>query len=184
LAHEDVHEGGRRSDDARQPLRAAGAGNETKLRLGESDQVVPIFGDTKIARERELEGAGQGRAGNGGDYRFWHALAQRHGLVEESAIVGGILWPLTAGSAQGLGDFDERWDAKVTIKITRRAAGYDDNANVEIARKSLQHLGQRVAHLLVEINARCASQGDDCNSIGYSRRQNIVLHGGFRLNSL
>ena len=58
MTHENVHERGGHSDDARQPLRAAGAGNEAKLGLGKPDQVVPILSDTKIARERELEGTG------------------------------------------------------------------------------------------------------------------------------
>jgi len=58
LTHEDVHECGWRSDDARQSLRAAGAGKETKLCLRQPDQVVTILSDTKIARERELEGTG------------------------------------------------------------------------------------------------------------------------------
>src|ERR1700675_4076837 len=58
LTHEDVHERGWRSDDARQPLRAACAGKETKLCLRQPDQVVTILSDTKIARERELEGTG------------------------------------------------------------------------------------------------------------------------------
>ena len=61
--HEDVHERGWRSDGAWQPLRAASAGNESKVRLQESDQVVTILSDTKIARERELESTGQGCAG-------------------------------------------------------------------------------------------------------------------------
>jgi hypothetical protein len=51
-------------------LRAAGAGNESKVRLQKSDQVVAILGDTKIAGERELEPTGQGCAGDGGDDRF------------------------------------------------------------------------------------------------------------------
>ena len=43
-------------------------------------------------------------------------------------------------------------------------------------RDSVQGLGERVAHLLVEIDAPCAAQGDDRNSIGYSCRQNIGVH--------
>ena len=39
-------------------LCAAGAGKETKLCLRQPDQVVTILSDTKIARERELEGTG------------------------------------------------------------------------------------------------------------------------------
>src|ERR1700730_7060239 len=79
IAHEDVHERGWRSDGAWQPLRPAGTGNEPKVRLRESDQVVTILSDTKIAEERQLECTGQGCAGDGDDDRFWHALAQRHG---------------------------------------------------------------------------------------------------------
>src|SRR6202051_477810 len=52
IAHEDVHERGWRSDGAWQPLRAAGAGKEPKVRLRQSDQVVTLLRDTQIARER------------------------------------------------------------------------------------------------------------------------------------
>src|ERR1700730_2071271 len=63
--HEDVHERGWRSDRAQQPLRAAGAGKKSKVRLRQSDQVVTILSDTQIAGERELESTGQARAGYG-----------------------------------------------------------------------------------------------------------------------
>jgi hypothetical protein len=39
-------------------LRAAGTGKETKVCLRQPDQVAAILGNTKIARERELEGTG------------------------------------------------------------------------------------------------------------------------------
>src|SRR5229473_3855679 len=123
--HEDVHERGWHSDSAWQPLRAAGAGKKSKVRLRQSDQVVTILSDTQIAGERELESTGQARAGNGGDYWFWHALAQRHGLVEESPVVGRVLGPLAAGSAQELGDLNKRRNIKMTIEITERASGHD-----------------------------------------------------------
>src|SRR5882672_3467629 len=64
----------------------------------------------------------------------------------------------------------------MTIKITGRASSNDDNANVSVARASVQRLGERVAHLLVEIDAPCAAQCNDGNSIGYSCRQNIGVH--------
>jgi hypothetical protein len=57
------------------------------------------------------------------------------------------------------------------------AASHDNNANAGVARESVQRLGERVAHLLVEIDAPCAAQGDDRNSIGYCCRQNIRVHG-------
>src|SRR5258706_4165240 len=176
IAHEDVHERGWRSDGAWQPLRAAGPGNESKVRLQKSDQVVAILSDTKIAGERELESTGQGCAGNGGDYRFWHALAQRDRLVQESPVVGRVLRPLATGSAQGLCEADKRSDGIMTNKIAGCAASHDDNANIGVARESVQRRGERVAHLLVEIDAPCAAQCNNRNAIRYSCRQNIGVH--------
>src|SRR5262249_3266197 len=137
------HERGCRSDGAWQPLRAAGAGKESKVRLRQSDQVVAILGDTKIAGERELESAGQACAGNGSDYRFGHALAQRHSLVEESSIVGRVLGPLAPGIAQRLREADERRDGKMTNKIAGGTASHDDNAK----RYAEQFAGRRPRYL-------------------------------------
>src|SRR4029077_1038886 len=183
IAHEDVHERGWRSDCAWQPLRATGAGNKSKVRLQESDQVVAILSDTKIAGERELESTGQGCARNGGDYRFWHALAQRDRLVQEPRIVGRVLGPLATGGAQGLCEADKRSDGIMTNKITGCAASHDDNANVSVARESVQRRGERVPHLLVEVDARGAAQRNDRNSIGYCRGQNIGVHRVFLRSS-
>src|SRR2546426_12797394 len=83
-------------------------------------------------------------------------LAQRHGFIEESAVVGGVLGPLATGSAQGFRDLDKRMDIKMTIEITGCAASHDDNANVGVARESVQRFGERVAHLRVEVDAFCA----------------------------
>src|SRR5258705_6889975 len=176
LTHEDVHERAWSSDGTWQPLRAASAGNESKVRLQKSDQVVSILSDTEIAGERELESTGQGCAGNGGDYRFWHALAQRDRLVQEPPIVGRVLGPLATGRTQGLCQADKRSDGIMTNKITGCAAGDDATTNPGIARESVQRRGERVAHLLVEIDASCAAQCNDRNSIGYSCRQNIGVH--------
>src|SRR5260221_12892524 len=120
----------RRSYCALQHLRADGAGNKSKVRHRKTDQIVTILSDTKIAGERQLECTGQGCAGDGGDDRFWHALAQRHGLVEESAIVRGVLGPLATGSAQGFCHVDQCSDCKMTNKVTGCTASHDDNANV------------------------------------------------------
>jgi hypothetical protein len=97
-------------------------------------------------------------------------------FVEESPVVGRVLGPLAAGSAQGLCDFDKRRNIKMTIKITGRAASHDDNANLSVARESVQRLGECVAHLRVKIDAPCAAQCNDRNAIGYSCRQNIGIH--------
>ncbi len=107
---------------------------------------------------------------------FRHALAQRHGLVE-SSIVGSVLGPLAAGSAQGLREAQERSDGKVTNKIAGCAARHNNDSNIGIAGESFQRLGERVAHLLVEINSACTAQRNDSDSIGYSCRQNIGVHG-------
>src|SRR5260370_40870350 len=66
LAHEDVHERGWRSDGAWQPLRAAGAGSESKVRLQESDQPVPYISETKITGARDIKSISQSIAGNRG----------------------------------------------------------------------------------------------------------------------
>jgi hypothetical protein len=111
----------------------------------------------KVASQGKLESASQGRARNSGDYGFWHALAQSHGLVEESPFVGRILGPLAAGSPQGLGDFDKRRNMKMTIEITGRSSGNYDYTNIRVSRESFQRFGQRVAHLGVEIDSLWAA---------------------------
>jgi hypothetical protein len=98
--HEDVHERGRRSDGAWQPLRATRTGKKPKVRLRYSNQLVTKVSDTKIAGERELESTCQACAGNSGDAWLWHAFAQRHRLVEESSVVSRVLGPLAIRSAQ------------------------------------------------------------------------------------
>jgi hypothetical protein len=64
----------------------------------------------------------------------------------------------------------------MTNKITGCAASHDDNANVSIARESIQRRSERVAHLSIEVDALGAAQRNDRNSIGYSCRQNIGVH--------
>src|SRR5258708_16290499 len=124
----------------------------------------------------EIERGCGGGSGKRRDYWFWHACAQRHGFVEESAIVGRVLGPLAAGSAQGLGDLDKRRNTKMTIEITGRASGHDDNTNVSVARESIQRFGEHVAHLSIEIDALWVAQCNDRNSVGHFCRQNIGVH--------
>lgn len=64
----------------------------------------------------------------------------------------------------------------MTNKITGCAAGHDDSANVRVAGEPVERLGQRVAHLLVEIDTAGAAQCKDRNSIGNFCRQNIGVH--------
>src|SRR6185369_8823525 len=99
-----------------------------------------------------------------------------HGLVEESSIVGRILGPLAAGSPQGLGDLNKGRNMKMSIEITGRSSGHDDDTNVRVSRESFQRFGQRIAHLGVEIDSFGAAQCNERNSIGYLCRQNIGVH--------
>ena len=64
----------------------------------------------------------------------------------------------------------------MTIEITGCAANHDDNANVGVARESVQRFGERVAHFLVEIDSPRATECNDSNIISYSCRQNIGVH--------
>src|SRR5882672_3734070 len=177
IAHEHVHESRRRSDGARQPLRAAGPGDESQVGLRQSDQVVAILGDAQIAGERELECASQTCSGNGGDYRFWHALAERYGLVEKSCVVSRVVGPLAAGSAEGLGELQERGDRKVASEIPGRAARQYHGANIGIPSVTIQRRGERVAHLRVEIDSPGTTQRNDCDSLDHARGQNVGGHG-------
>jgi hypothetical protein len=68
---------------------------------------------------------------------------------------------------------------KTSTLVIGCAASHDDNANARVARESVQRLGERVAHLLVEIYVPCAAQCNDRNSIGYSCCQNIGVHRHF-----
>src|SRR3984893_7900785 len=175
-AHENMHECGCRSNGAWQSLRAAGAGKQSEVYLRQSQQEVPVLSDTKIASQRELESTGQGRAGYGGDHRLRHALTQRHNLVEESPVVGRVLGPLATGRPEGLRDLNKRWDIEVTIEITRCATGDDDHANGGIACQTFQSFGKNVPHLGVEVDALCAAQRHDRDSIGYGCRENVGVH--------
>ncbi len=64
----------------------------------------------------------------------------------------------------------------MTIEITGRASGHDDYTNIGVARESVQRFGERVAHLRVEVDALCAPESDDRNSVSHFRRQNIGVH--------
>ncbi|HLQ46586.1 MAG TPA: hypothetical protein VK137_17715, partial [Planctomycetaceae bacterium] len=65
---------------------------------------------------------------------------------------------------------------KMTIEKTGCAACHDDNASIGIAGESLQRLGERAAHFLVEIDASFAAECNDSKIIRYSCRQNISVH--------
>src|SRR6202521_1991556 len=167
-AHEDVHERGWHSYGAWQPLRAAGTGEKSKVRLREANLVVPILGDAHVAGERQFECTGQARARNGGNDWFGHALAHRDGPVDESR-----LGPFATGRAYRLREANELWYRIMTNKGTGRSACHDDDANGRVARALVQRLEERVARLLVDIDASCAAEGNDGDSIDYSCCQNV-----------
>src|SRR5258706_3793706 len=178
-AHEDVHERGWHADGARQPLRAARTRAESKVRLWEANLVVAVLGDAQIAGERQFECAGQARARNGSDDWLGHALAHRDGPVNESR-----LWPLATGRAHRLREANEFWYRIVTNKRTGRSACHDDDANIGVASALVERLEERVARLLVDIDASCAAERDDGDSIDYSCCQNVGVHRAPQLESL
>ena len=69
-------EGLARADDARQALRAAGAGQQAEVHLG---QAAPRagHGDAVVGAQRHLEPAAERRAVDGGDHRLGRALHHR-----------------------------------------------------------------------------------------------------------
>ena len=63
------------ADEARQPLRAAGAGDEAELHLGQAElRLRVVGGDAVVAGERPLEAAAQAGAVDGGHHRLREAL--------------------------------------------------------------------------------------------------------------
>ena len=61
------------ADQAREPLRAAGAGDHAEPDLGEAELRV-VGGDPEVARERELEADAEAEAADLGDHRLRAAL--------------------------------------------------------------------------------------------------------------
>src|SRR5258708_9599066 len=90
-----------------------------------------------VTGQSKFKSAGKSGAGNGGNNRFRHRLADRHGLIEKSAMVACVVRPLAARSANLLGNLNERGNIEMAIKISGRSAGYDDDANARIPGKSL-----------------------------------------------
>src|SRR6201981_799172 len=165
LAPKDGPKRGRHADRARKPLRSTCAGQKTKFRFWQSDQIIAVFGDADVAGQSKFKSAGKSGAGNGGNNRFRHRLADRHGLIEKSAMVAGVVRPLAARSANLLGHLNEPGNIEMAIKISGRSASYDDDTNVRIPGKSLQLLRESVTHRHVEIYFLWTSQGDDGNFV-------------------
>src|ERR1700730_8734683 len=91
-------------------------------------------------------------------------------------MIRGVVGPLAAGSADGFREAQERTTGKVTDKIPRGPASYNNDANTGIPGESFQHRRERVTHLLVEVNPLCTTESGDSNSIVYTRRKNIGVH--------
>src|ERR1700756_2473624 len=176
LTHKDVPKRGRHADGPGKPLRSTCAGQKTKFRVWQSDQIIAVFGDADVAGQSKFKSAGKSGAGNGGNNRFRHRLADRHGLIEKSAMVACAVRPLAPRSANLLGNLNERGNIEMAIKISGRSAGYDDDANIRVAGESLQLLCKRVAHRHIEIHSLWTSQGDDGNSIDDFRCKDVGFH--------
>src|SRR5258708_39987964 len=120
-----------------------------------------------VTGQSKFKSAGKSGAGNGGNNRFPHRLADRHGLIEKSAMVACVVRPLAARCTNLFGNTDERRNIKVTVKISGRSAGYDDDANIRVAGESLQLLCKGVAHRHIEIHSFFTAQCNDGDPIGY-----------------
>src|ERR1700739_2633617 len=107
LTHKDVPKRGRHADSARKPLRSTCAGQKTKFRFWQSDQIIAVFGNADVAGQSKFKRAGKSGAGNGGNNRFRHRLADRHGLIEKSAMIASVIRPLAARTADLFGNLDE-----------------------------------------------------------------------------
>src|SRR6202007_2889533 len=105
LTHKDVPKRGRHPDGPGKPLRSACAGKKTKFRFWQSDQIIAVFSDADVAGQSKFKSAG-----NGGNNRFRHRLADRHGLIEKSAMVARVVRPLAARSANLFSNIDECWN--------------------------------------------------------------------------
>ena len=91
LAGEDHVEGRARADETRQPLAAAGAGDEPELYLGEAElRLGMIGGDPVVTGQRELEPAAQTGAVNRRDDRLGQRLDPAHHLLSLEAQPLGL----------------------------------------------------------------------------------------------
>ena len=75
------------SDDARQALGAAGAGQHAEGDLGQADLDRPLARDAQVARERDLEAAAHGVAVERGDDELRRLLEAQQRLVGVEAEV-------------------------------------------------------------------------------------------------
>src|ERR1700692_4185855 len=117
LPHENVPERGRHANGAGEPLCSAWGGQKTEFRFRQSDQIVAVFGDANVAGQSEFESAGKSGAGDRGNDRLRHRLADRHGLIKKPAMIGCAIRPLAARSANLFDDINERGNIKMAIKI-------------------------------------------------------------------
>jgi hypothetical protein len=76
-AGDDHVQRGLQADHARQPLRAAGPGQQPELDLGQRDLRIRL-GDAVVRAERELESTAHAHARDGGDHRFRRVLERRN----------------------------------------------------------------------------------------------------------
>ena len=127
-ARDDHVERGLQADRARQALRAAGAGQQAQLHLGQRDLRVGLAPRGSGA-QRQLEPAAHAHAGDGGDHRFGRIL-ERGDQRRQARLARGL------GGAELL---DVGAAGKGAL-----AAGDDDGLDVVVGQRAVQR-GQQVA---------------------------------------
>src|SRR3984957_10426097 len=165
LADKNVPKRGRHTDGAGQSLCSACARQKAEVRFRQADQVVAILGDPNITGQSKFESAGKRGAGYRGNDGLRHGFTHRHRLIEESAMVACVVRPLAARSANLFGNVDKRRNIKMAVKVSRSSTGYDNDANIVIAGKSLKLVRQGVSHRHIEIHLLGTPQRYDGDSI-------------------
>ena len=146
IAAHDHLEGGLGADQARQPLRAAGARQEAELDLGQP-HLPRGDGDAIVTGQTDLEPAAERRAVNGGH----HGLGARFDLLEHAVQIGRL------GRLAELADIGARDEGAP-------AADDDHGADAGIVDSPGQALDQPLAHPLGERVDGWIVDGDDADA--------------------
>jgi len=78
------------ADQARQALRAAGAGQEAELHLGQAElRLARGRGHAVVAGQRDLQAAAEAAAVDGGDHRLREGLQAVHDRLASARQLGG-----------------------------------------------------------------------------------------------
>ena len=110
------------ADQARQALRAAGAGNEAELDLGQADPRLGVE-HARVAGQRQLEAAAERRAMDRGDHRLFRGLDDRQDVRQRRGQRRLAKFADVGASDEGapLAGDDHRLDRRVGVSRADRA---------------------------------------------------------------